>query len=43
VKYVNTFDSTVLKAVEVLEAEKAFPVAPVVRQEVADSIKVESI
>ena len=31
VKYVNTFDPTVLKAVEVLEAEKAFPVAPVVR------------
>lgn len=43
VKYVNTFDPTVLKAVEVLEAEKAFPVAPVVRQEVADSIKVESV
>ncbi|MBR5275855.1 MAG: S41 family peptidase [Bacteroidaceae bacterium] len=28
VKYINTFDPTVLKAVEVLEQGKAFPVAP---------------
>ena len=28
VKYINTFDPTVLKAVEVLEEGKAFPTAP---------------
>ena len=33
VKYINTFDVTVLKAIEVLESGKAFPSLPVVAQE----------
>ena len=43
VKYVNTFDPTVLKAVEVLEEGKAFPLAPTVQQEIADSVEVKSM
>ncbi|MBR5335860.1 MAG: S41 family peptidase [Bacteroidaceae bacterium] len=33
VKYINTFDVTVLKAIEVLESGKAFPTMPVAAQE----------
>ena len=33
VKYINTFDVTVLKAIEVLESGKAFPTMPVAAQD----------